>query len=123
MDNKKYIPSFPPVEEANLEGLLAYGGDLSPARLLLAYQSGIFPWYSEGEPIFWWSPDPRMVLFPHELKVSKSMKKLFKRNTFELTYNKDFARVIENCANIKRKGQADTWITKEMISAYKKLYG
>lgn len=113
---------FPNCEQASPEGLLAIGGDLSVDRLQLAYNSGIFPWYSEDEPILWWSPDPRMVLFPKDLKVSKSMQKLFKKEAFSVTYNKAFNQVIENCADIKREGQEDTWITEEMINAYQELH-
>ncbi|MFD0963689.1 leucyl/phenylalanyl-tRNA--protein transferase [Pseudofulvibacter geojedonensis] len=113
---------FPNPVQASPEGLLAIGGDLSIERLLLAYNSGIFPWYSEEEPILWWSPDPRMVLFPEELKVSKSMKQLLKKEVFQVTYNTCFERVIENCAKIYRPDQEDTWITLEMIEAYKGLH-
>ncbi|EDP98455.1 leucyl/phenylalanyl-tRNA--protein transferase [Kordia algicida OT-1] len=114
--------AFPPVSEATSEGILAVGGDLQPERLLLAYQSGIFPWYSEGEPIIWWSPDPRMVLFPDDLKVSKSMKQLLRRETFTVTYNQAFRHVIRACALIERPGQDDTWITVEMEEAYIELH-
>ncbi|PTM02597.1 MAG: leucyl/phenylalanyl-tRNA--protein transferase [Bacteroidetes bacterium] len=113
---------FPDVSEASVEGLLAFGGDLSPERLLYAYQNGIFPWFEEAEPILWWSPDPRFVLFPMDLKVSKSMKQLLKKNLFHVTENKAFKEVIENCAKAKRDGQKGTWITDEMIDAYIKLH-
>ncbi|MFI2741348.1 leucyl/phenylalanyl-tRNA--protein transferase [Zhouia sp. PK063] len=113
---------FPPVETASKEGLLAVGGDLSVARILLAYKSGIFPWYNEESMILWWSPDPRMVLFPHKLHVSKSMQQLLKKDEFTVTYNKAFKEVILNCAKIKREGQEDTWITNEMVQAYLKLH-
>jgi leucyl/phenylalanyl-tRNA--protein transferase len=113
---------FPEVEEATEEGLLAIGGDLSTARLLLAYKSGIFPWYDEDSPLLWWSPDPRFVLFPDKLKVSKSMKQLLNKKVFEVTYNTCFERVITSCANQKRKGQRGTWITQEMLDAYCKLH-
>lgn len=113
---------FPPVAEASPEGIIGIGGDLKPERLLLAYKSGIFPWFSIDEPIIWWSPDPRMVLFPDELKVSKSMKQLLRKNAFKITYNKAFKEVIINCAKIERKDQDDTWITNEMIEAYCKLH-
>ena len=109
---------FPPVEYASEEGILAIGGDLSVERLLLAYRSGIFPWFNENEPIVWYSPDPRMVLFPEKLKVSKSMKQLIKSDKFTVTFNKDFAGVIANCKDIFRRGQGGTWITKEMQQAY-----
>ena len=113
---------FPPVEEANEEGILALGGDLSSERLLLAYKSGIFPWFNEGEPIVWWSPDPRMVLFLDELVVSKSMKSVLKKNAFSITYNQHFEEVINNCQQIKREGQNGTWISNDMIQAYCKLH-
>jgi len=113
---------FPPVEYADEQGLLAVGGDLSVERLELAYQNGIFPWYAEGEPILWWSPNPRMVLFPARLKVSKSMKQLFNQEKFQVTHNQNFSEVIEACAKISRKGQEYTWITATMIQAYKNLH-
>lgn len=112
---------FPPVSEANPDGILAIGGDLSPDRLLLAYKNGIFPWFEEGEPIFWWSPNPRMVLFLDELVVSKSMRNILNRNIFKVTFNQNFREVISNCQKIKRDGQNGTWITNEMIEAYCKL--
>jgi leucyl/phenylalanyl-tRNA--protein transferase len=112
---------FPPVSETNYNGILAIGGDLSPERLLLAYQSGIFPWFEDGEPITWWSPDPRMVLFLDELVVSKSMRNILNRNIFTVTFNQNFRDVISNCQNIKRDGQDGTWITNDMIEAYCKL--
>lgn len=113
---------FPAPEKATDEGLLAIGGDLSVKRLLLAYNTGIFPWYNKDEPILWWSPDPRMVLFPQDLKVSKSMKQLLKKNVYKVTFNMAFNEVIENCATIIREGQDDTWITDEMIASYKELH-
>ncbi|MBC7749495.1 MAG: leucyl/phenylalanyl-tRNA--protein transferase [Methylotenera sp.] len=112
---------FPPVSEANNDGILAIGGDLSTARLMLAYKSGIFPWFEEGEPIFWWSPNPRMVLFLDELVVSKSMRNILNRNIFQVTFNQNFREVISNCQKIKRQGQNGTWITNDMIEAYCKL--
>lgn len=112
---------FPPVQEAEPDGLLAVGGDLSTERLLLAYRSGIFPWY-EGKHILWWSPDPRFVLFPEELKVSKSMKQLIKRDHFEFTVNKAFREVINNCKTIARREQESTWITNDVKEAYSKLH-
>ncbi|MBP7470887.1 MAG: leucyl/phenylalanyl-tRNA--protein transferase, partial [Flavobacterium sp.] len=112
---------FPPVSNANLDGILAIGGDLSPERLQLAYQSGIFPWFEDDEPIIWWSPNPRMVLFLDELVVSKSMRNILNRNIFRLTFNQNFREVISNCQKIKREGQNGTWITNEMIEAYCKL--
>ncbi|HLK28745.1 MAG TPA: leucyl/phenylalanyl-tRNA--protein transferase [Puia sp.] len=112
---------FPPVHLAEPDGLLAIGGDLSPERLLLAYRSGIFPWY-EGAHILWWSPEPRFVLFPDELKVSKSMHHLIKKNAFEFTINKAFSEVINNCKTISRHGQESTWITDEVKKAYIHLH-
>lgn len=112
---------FPPVSEANPDGILAIGGDLSTERLFLAYKSGIFPWFEEGEPIYWWSPNPRMVLFLDELVVSKSMRNILNRNIFEVTFNENFREVISNCQKIKRQGQNGTWITNDMIEAYCKL--
>lgn len=108
---------FPPPEMASPEGILAVGGDLSPERLISAYASGIFPWYSEGEPIIWWSPSTRMVMFPTELHISRSMKKLLKKNPFQLTFDRNFKGVIENC-RAPRKNQKKTWITEEMRDAY-----
>ena len=112
---------FPPVGIASPEGIVAVGGDLSVERLLLAYRSGIFPWFENDSLPLWWSPDPRMVLFPHKLKVSKSMEQVLKGNFFTITFNQAFERVIANCSNIKREGQTGTWITEEMIKAYIKL--
>ena len=112
---------FPPVQLAEPDGLLAMGGDLSVERLLMAYRNGIFPWY-EGDTILWWSPDPRFVLFPGELKVSKSIKPLLKRNEFEFTTNKAFAQVIHHCKETKRPGQEGTWITDEVEKAYCQLH-
>ncbi len=113
---------FPNPKLANEDGLLAVGGDLSAERLLLAYQNGIFPWFSEGEPLLWWSPDLRMVLFPENLHVSKSMKQLLKQNKFRVTYNQDFKSVISACAELPRRGQEGTWITSNMIDAYLNLH-
>jgi len=113
---------FPAIDTASDNGLLAIGGDLSVERLMLAYRSGIFPWYEEGQPILWWSPDPRMVLFPSKLKVSRSMKKVIVSNKFKVTFNTCFAEVISNCSLMKRKGQEGTWITSEMEEAYIHLH-
>jgi len=113
---------FPNISEADFDGLLALGGDLSSERLLLAYSSGIFPWFSEGDPILWYSPDPRFVIFPKELKVSKSMKQLFKKQQFQVTTNQNFEAVIRNCSVAKRNGQEGTWITESMIEAYINLH-
>lgn len=113
---------FPDVSEARIDGLLAIGGDLSSERLLQAYSNGIFPWFEDNEPIMWWSPDPRFVLFPGDLKVSKSMKNVLKKAQFKVTENKAFGAVVENCAITKREGQRGTWITDHMIEAYMKLH-
>lgn len=115
---------FPPLTDALTEpnGLIAIGGDLSAARLLSAYKQGIFPWFSEGEPIMWWSPDPRMVLFPDELKISASLKKTLRKNLFELRFNTAFREVMTACSEAPRYGQAGTWISNEMINAYCKLH-
>lgn len=116
------LDDFPSVENATEEGLIAFGGDLDPQRLVQAYSRGIFPWYDNEQPILWWSPDPRMVLFPDNLKVSKSMNRLLKKQAFEVSFNKAFLEVMENCASIKRKGQRGTWITSEMKRAYLSLH-
>lgn len=113
---------FPDVSLATEDGLLAFGGDLSPERLLLAYRKGIFPWFNEEEPILWWSPDPRFVLFPENLKVSKSMRQVLRNKDFVVTINKDFQSVISECAKAKRYGQDSTWITDGMQEAYLKLH-
>ncbi|SFG06632.1 leucyl/phenylalanyl-tRNA--protein transferase [Salegentibacter agarivorans] len=113
---------FPPISEADEQGLLAIGGDLSIPRLIYAYNHGIFPWYDDSQPLLWWSPDPRMVLFPEKLRVSKSMKKLFKKEAFKVTFDRDFERVIEACAEIRREGQHGTWITPEIIKSYRELH-
>ncbi len=112
---------FPPAETAGRDGLLAMGGDLSPRRLLRAYGRGIFPWYGEGEPILWWSPDPRFVLFPSEFHASGSLKKLLKRHAFTFTFDRVFAEVIAGCAQ-PRPDQQGTWITPAMRDAYVDLH-
>lgn len=114
--------ALPPAETANKEGLLAVGGELSVGRLIDAYHQGIFPWYEDSQPVLWWSPDPRMVLFPENLRISRSMKQLLKRDTFRVSFNASFGEVIENCAKIKRPGQAGSWITEEMKTAYHQLH-
>lgn len=114
--------NFPNPKFANPDGLLAIGGDLSEERLLLAYHMGIFPWFEYEEPILWWSPDPRFVLFPKKLKVSKSMRQILRNSDFVVTVNQDFDQVISECANAKRNGQAGTWITEGMKKAYFKLH-
>ncbi len=113
---------FPEVTQTHESGIIALGGDLSTERLLLAYRSGIFPWFEDGEPITWWAPDPRMVLFLHELKVSKSMRNILNRNEFKVTFNREFRQVINHCQIIKRQGQNGTWITDDMIEAYCELH-
>lgn len=117
---------FPPVHLAEPDGLLAMGGDLSPERLLLAYRSGIFPWY-EGETILWWSPHPRFVLFPSELKINSTVKSLLKKrengtSNFRFTTNQAFAAVIHHCKHSERAGQEGTWITDEVEEAYTRLH-
>ena len=112
---------FPPVSEALTDGLLAIGGDLSVDRLLLAYRKGIFPWF-DGDIPMWWCPDPRFVLFPEELKVSKSMRALLKQNPFEFTVNKAFRQVIGECREKERNGQDGTWITDEVEAAFTELH-
>jgi leucyl/phenylalanyl-tRNA--protein transferase len=113
---------FPAVEMANPEGLLAVGGDLSPERLLLAYQNGIFPWFNEDSLILWWSPDPRMVLFPEKVRISKSMRNTLNKGKFTITKDKAFKKVIQHCAKAYRPGQKGTWITENMMEAYGRLH-
>lgn len=115
---------FPPLEAALQEpnGLLAIGGDLSAERLLEAYRHGIFPWFSQSEPILWWSPDPRMVLFPDELNISRSLAKRLKKKDYEVRFDDAFRVVMQACANTPRDGQPGTWITKDMVEAYCRLH-
>jgi leucyl/phenylalanyl-tRNA--protein transferase len=113
---------FPRPSEALADGLLAIGGDLRPERLLLAYRNGIFPWYNEGDPPMWWSPDPRFVLYPSKLNVSHSMRSVLKKNLFEYRFNTAFRAVIEACASVRRNYAAGTWISEEMIEAYTRLH-
>ena len=113
---------FPPLETATSDGLLALGGDLCPQRIILAYTLGIFPWFNPGEIIQWWSPDPRFVLFPAELKVSKSMEKVIKRGEFKLLINTSFKSVMEHCMVVKRNAQDGSWISPEVIDAYTLLH-
>jgi leucyl/phenylalanyl-tRNA---protein transferase len=113
---------FPQPELADDDGLLAIGGDLSVDRLLLAYSMGIFPWYSDKNPILWWSPDPRLILFPPELKVSRSLRQTMKKGIYRVTTNMAFEAVIRSCATITRKGEKGTWITDAMIKAYIRLH-
>jgi leucyl/phenylalanyl-tRNA--protein transferase len=120
-DNPKQ--SFPCLDKALREpdGLLAVGGCLSVQRLLNAYRHGVFPWYNAGEPILWWSPDPRLVLFPDRLKVSRSLRKTLRKNKFSISYDRAFSEVIAGCARM-RKGSTGTWITQEISQAYKNLF-
>lgn len=113
---------FPHPDLADEDGLLGVGGDLSTERLLLAYRNGIFPWYSKGDPIMWWSPDPRCVLFPEKLKITTRLRRTLNREGITVTFDRHFAEVIKHCATVKRKGQRGTWITPEMVAAYCKLH-
>ncbi len=112
---------FPPFEDTD-GGVIAFGGNLSPGMLLSAYMQGIFPWYNEGEPPVWWSPNPRFVLFPRELHIPNRLKRLLQKQPFLYTMNAAFSQVIENCAKTKRVGQDGTWILEEVIDAYKELH-
>lgn len=115
---------FPPLEHAmtDPDGLLAIGGDLSPARLLQAYKHGVFPWFNDEQPILWWSPNPRAVLFPGQIHCSRSLRKTINRATHEIRWDSAFDEVIMHCANTPRHGQQGTWITREMINAYRQLF-
>ena len=113
---------FPDYTATNSYGIIAYGGDLSVERLKLAYSKGIFPWFNENEPILWWFPNPRFVLFPDELKISKSMRKILRNEEFQFTENNCFEEVIYNCGQINRPGQKGSWITNEMMDAYIRLH-
>jgi leucyl/phenylalanyl-tRNA---protein transferase len=113
---------FPPPELARADGLLAVGGDLSPERLLLAYQMGIFPWYGPDEPILWWAPDPRLVLLPAEFHVSRRLRRTLRQGRFTFSLNRDFAAVIRACAEVPRRGQEGSWLGEEMITAYCRLH-
>lgn len=119
LNNELY---FPPVETAHSSGILAFGGDLSVERLILAYKSGIFPWFEDGEEITWFSPEWRMVLFLNQLRITKSTRNILNRNNFKITFNQAFKEVITNCQQIKRKDQLGTWITDEMLASYLKLH-
>ena len=114
---------FPPADHADVSGLLAVGGDLRPERLVLAYTEGIFPWYSEGQPILWHSPDPRMILWGPDLHVSRSLKKLIRQGRYEVRFDSDFDAVIRACSKVPRPDQEGTWITEDMIQAYIQLHG
>lgn len=113
---------FPLPDRAEPNGLLAVGGDLSVKRLLLAYSMGIFPWYSQGDPILWWSPDPRLVLEPDKLKITRSLERVIKKRVFTITMDQAFGQVMRACATAKRKREQGTWITAEMIKAYIRLH-
>ncbi|MBU0673668.1 MAG: leucyl/phenylalanyl-tRNA--protein transferase [Proteobacteria bacterium] len=114
--------AFPPPQLAREDGLLAVGGDLSLERLILAYQLGIFPWYSPGEPILWWSPDPRLVLYPDELHISRRLARTIRQGRFRLTYDQDFAGVIVACASTRSLNRPGTWLDDQMIEAYGRLH-
>ncbi|MDQ1159982.1 leucyl/phenylalanyl-tRNA--protein transferase [Chryseobacterium sp. SORGH_AS 447] len=115
--------SFPdPLLYDGYEGIVAVGGDLSVERVWFAYQLGIFPWYNPGEEILWWCPDPRFVLFPDALKVSKSMQKILNRNVFTFSENQNFREVIKNCQEINRRGQDGTWLSEELMQTFIKLH-
>lgn len=113
---------FPQPHLVRKDGLLAVGGDLSQDRLLLAYKIGIFPWYSDSEPILWWSPDPRFVLYPDDIKISKTLKKIIEKDIFHITIDQAFSQVITSCARIRLQNNEGTWIDKDMIKAYCKLH-
>jgi leucyl/phenylalanyl-tRNA--protein transferase len=113
---------FPDPRKADADGLLAVGGDLSIESLLTAYSKGIFPWYDEHSPILWWSPDPRLILYPSRFKVSESLKQKIQKGGYEVTIDSDFRKVIRQCASVPRKGQKGTWLTQEMINAYIELH-
>ena len=113
---------FPPVELANKGGILAIGGDLNPKRLLKAYQNGIFPWFNDGEPIIWYAPDPRMVLKPKEVYISKSMRKVLRDGQFKVTFNRSFEKVINACQTINRKDQFGTWLTDDLKKSLIELH-
>ena len=113
---------FPSADSASQDGIVAIGGDLDPNRILKAYKNGIFPWFENDDHLVWWSPDPRMVLFPEKLKISKSTKKLLKENFFKVTFNQSFDEVVDSCAKVKRFGQNGTWITNGLKKAYSKLH-
>ncbi|MFP4389563.1 MAG: leucyl/phenylalanyl-tRNA--protein transferase [Desulfococcaceae bacterium] len=113
---------FPPPHLAEREGLLAIGGDLSEERLLLAYRMGIFPWYSEDDPIIWWSPDPRLVLYPEEIRVSRRLARVIRQGGFRVTMDRAFGEVIRECARTRRESGEGTWLVDEMVAAYERLY-
>jgi leucyl/phenylalanyl-tRNA--protein transferase len=118
----RHTLEFPDLDEADESGLLAVGGDLSIERLKLAYSKGIFPWYEDGMPVLWWTPDPRMVLFPDKIIISHSLKQSIRKKQFTVTIDKAFGKVIKNCAKTPRKGEKGTWITRDMKNAYTRLH-
>jgi len=113
---------FPPVELAEPDGLLAVGGDLSPERLILAYRQGIFPWFSEADPILWWAPDPRLVLFPEEFHLSRRLERTIRQQRFAVTVNRAFDRVIRECRDVRLERNEETWIDQRMVAAYWRLH-
>ncbi len=118
----KHATDFPDPRSASDEGLLAYGGDLSSSSILTAYKQGIFPWYSQGDPILWWSPNPRLILYPHNFKVKKSFRRVLRSGKFSVTFDERFSDVIRYCATVPREGQNSTWIVPEMEEAYIRLH-
>ncbi len=129
MEDEFYVPqlsqyflAFPNPYYAEEAGLLAHGGDLSSQRLLLAYKKGIFPWFTEGDPILWWSPNPRLVLFPDKFNLRKSFRRVLRSGKFSVTFDKHFSEVIHHCATVTREGQEATWIVPEMVEAYTRLH-
>jgi leucyl/phenylalanyl-tRNA--protein transferase len=128
-DDDYYIPElrrssydFPSAREASEEGLLAFGGDLTPNRILKAYRSGIFPWFNPEDPILWWSPNPRMLLFPQDFKSNKSFRRVLRNKGFEVRFDTNFEAVITHCGDVPREGQEGTWLTKEMKEAYIEIH-
>ncbi|WP_294961679.1 leucyl/phenylalanyl-tRNA--protein transferase [Sulfurimonas sp.] len=117
----KYELKFPDVSKANADGILAWGGDLSPSRLIHAYENGIFPWFSNGDPIIWWSPNPRLIMELDDFKISKSLKKSMKKFTYK--FDSNFEEVMNRCSTVQRNDQAGTWISEEIIEAYTTLHG
>ncbi len=113
---------FPSPEQASEEGIVAVGGDLKPERVMLAYRKGIFPWFESDDFLLWWSPDPRMILFPDQIKISKSMRSVLRKKQFEVTFNKAFDDVVQACAKVKRFGQNGTWITSGLMEVYATLH-
>ncbi|MCF6244800.1 MAG: leucyl/phenylalanyl-tRNA--protein transferase [Sulfurovum sp.] len=129
MEDEFYVPqlsqyflAFPNPYYADEGGLLAYGGDLSTKRLLLAYSKGIFPWFSTNDPILWWSPDPRLLLYPDKFKVRKSFRRVLRSGKFSVTFDQEFSEVIKHCASVPREGQESTWIVPQMTQAYNRLH-